>query len=157
MGAAAGIDVTTAFGLARAITQGRAPEVDVVVWDEMGMASTREQAIILPWAAANGVDVRGMGDPKQLDSVGAGSTFGRQCDQLGAVELSENMRQAHDHERAAVTELRTGEVGLAFGIYADAGQITVSKTPEDRIAVMAAQLGAMWYICIRRSCHWSKR
>ena len=138
LGAAAGIDVTTAFGLARAITQGRAPEVDVVVWDEMGMASTREQAIILPWAAANGVDVRGMGDPKQLDSVGAGSTFGRQCDQLGAVELSENMRQAHDHERAAVTELRTGEVGLAFGIYADAGQITVSKTPEDRIAVMAA-------------------
>jgi conjugative relaxase-like TrwC/TraI family protein len=138
LGAAAGIDVTTAHGLAKAISDGRAPNIDVLMWDEMGMASTREQAVILPWAAANRVDVRGMGDPKQLDSVGAGSTFGRQCEQVGAVELVENMRQKELHEREAVAQLRTGDVGLAFGIYADAGQISVSRTPQDRIALMAA-------------------
>lgn len=138
LGAAAGIDVTTAHGLAKAISDGRAPDVDVLMWDEMAMASTREQAVILPWAAANRVDVRGMGDPKQLDSVGAGSTFGRQCEQVGAVELSENMRQKELHEREAVAQLRTGDVGLGLGIYADAGQINVSKTPQDRIGLMAA-------------------
>lgn|GEM_PF-1604817 len=138
LGAAAGIEVTTAHGLTKAITEGRAPAVDVLVWDEMGMASTREQAVILPWAAANEIDVRGMGDPKQLDSVGAGSTFETQCDQVGAVELTENMRQTHDHERDAVAQLRTGDVGVAFGTYAEAGQITVSKNPDDRIELMAA-------------------
>ena len=138
LGAAAGIDVTTAHGLAKAISDGRAPDIDVLMWDEMGMASTREQAVILAWAVANRVDVRGMGDPKQLDSVGAGSTFGRQCEQVGAVELVENMRQKELHEREAVAQLRTGDVGLAFGIYADAGQINVSRTPQDRIALMAA-------------------
>lgn len=142
LGAAAGIDVTTAHGLAKAITEGRAPQIDVLMWDEMAMASTREQAVILPWAAANAVDVRGMGDPKQLDSVGAGSTYGRQCEQVGAVELTENMRQTQLHEREAVAQLRTGDVGLALGIYADAGQVTVSKTPEDRIRLMAANWAA---------------
>ncbi len=138
LGATAGIEVTTAHGLAKAIADGRAPDIDVLMWDEMAMASTREQAVILPWAAGKAVDVRGMGDPKQLDSVGSGSTYGRQCVQVGAVELTEIMRQKHDHERAAVTQLRTGDVGLALGIYADAGQITVTKTPQDRIALMAA-------------------
>jgi conjugative relaxase-like TrwC/TraI family protein len=142
LGAAAGIEVTTAFALAKAIGEGRAPDVDVLMWDEMGMASTREQAVILAWAASNGVDVRGMGDPKQLDSVGAGSTYGRQCEQVGAVELSENMRQQHAHEREAVAQLRTGDVGLALGIYADAGQINVSRTLEDRITLMAANWAA---------------
>lgn len=142
LGAAAGVEVSTAYGLAAAITAGKAPAVDVLIWDEMGMASTREQAVILPWAAANGVDVRGMGDPKQLDSVGTGSTFGKQCEQIGAVELTEIMRQRNAHEREAVTQLRLGDATTAFAMYAQAGQIEVDKTPEDRIGRMAAAWAA---------------
>jgi conjugative relaxase-like TrwC/TraI family protein len=138
LGAAAGMDVTTAHGLAHAIKMGQAPDVDVVVWDEMGMASTREQATILGWAAGNGVDVRGMGDPKQLDSVGAGSTFAKQCEQVDAVELSENMRQKHAHERDAVAQLRAGDAAGSLGVYAEHGQISVYRTQSERVEAMAA-------------------
>lgn len=138
LGAAANVEVWTAAALVKAIEEGRAPDVDVILWDEMGMASTREQAVILPWAAATRADLRGAGDPKQLDSVGTGSTFGPQCEQVNATALTENMRQKREHERAAVEHLRSGDAGAAFAIYAEHGQIVVCKTEDERVQAMAA-------------------
>lgn len=138
LGESAGVAVSTAAGLVNAIESGQAPDIDVLVWDEMGMASTREQAVILPWAAANRVDVRGMGDPKQLDSVGAGSTFARQCELVGAVEITDIMRQKQPHERAAVAQLREGKTAAAMTAYADAGSIVVASDTDARVQLMAA-------------------
>lgn len=137
LGESAGVAVSTAAGLVDAIESGQAPAVDVLIWDEMGMASTREQAVILPWAAANGVDVRGMGDSKQLDSVGAGSTFAEQCELVGAVEVTEIMRQEQSHDRAAVAQLRGGNTAAALSAYADAGSIVVAADTDARVQLMA--------------------
>ncbi|WP_369084030.1 AAA family ATPase, partial [Streptobacillus moniliformis] len=61
LGAATGVQVRTAASLVNAIEHDTAPAVDVLIWDEMGMASNREQGVILAWAASNQIDVRGMG------------------------------------------------------------------------------------------------
>ena len=138
LGAATGVQVRTAASLVNAIENDRAPSVDVLVWDEMGMASNREQGVILAWAASNEIDVRGMGDPKQMDSVGAGSTFAKQCEQVGAIELTENMRQKVAGDREAVAQLRAGDAAGALAVFGGNGQITVTGSQAEKVAGMAA-------------------
>lgn len=138
LGAATGVQVRTAASLVNAIEHDTAPVVDVLIWDEMGMASNREQGVILAWAASNQIDVRGMGDPKQMDSVGAGSTFAKQCEQVNAIELTENMRQKVAADREAVAQLRAGDAAGALAVFGGNGQITVTGSQTDKVAGMAA-------------------
>lgn len=138
LGAATGVQVRTAASLVNAIEHDTAPAVDVLIWDEMGMASNREQGVILAWAASNEIDVRGMGDPKQMDSVGAGSTFAKQCEQVNAIELTENMRQNVAADREAVAQLRAGDAAGALAVFGGNGQITVTGSQTDKVAGMAA-------------------
>ncbi len=81
------------------------PEGCVLVLDEAGMAPTRGTARLLEAAERADAKVIGIGDPGQLASVQAGGWLGAVGHQLGAVRLTEVMRQRDPAERRALGAL----------------------------------------------------
>jgi hypothetical protein len=81
------------------------PRGCVVVFDEAGMAATRASARLLEAAEQTGAKVIAIGDPGQLASVQAGGWLGAVGRELGAVRLTEVMRQRDPAERRALAAL----------------------------------------------------
>ena len=106
----AGIPARTLDSRLLAIASGRRlPERCVVVFDEAAMASTRQTERLLAHAAWVGAKVVAIGDPGQLPSVQAGGWLRAVGARLGAVKLTEVMRQRDAAERFALAGLRDGE------------------------------------------------
>ena len=72
------------------------------------MASTRGSARLLEHAAQAGAKVIAIGDPGQLPSVQAGGWLRAIGQRLGAVRLTEVMRQRDPAERRALAALHDG-------------------------------------------------
>jgi hypothetical protein len=83
-------------------------EGSVIVIDEAGMAGTRASAQLLAAAQEAGAKVIAIGDPGQLASVQAGGWLGAVGRRLGAVRLTEVMRQRDPRERRALAALHEG-------------------------------------------------
>ncbi len=81
------------------------PAGGVVIFDEAGMAATRASARLLSAAEAAGAKVVAIGEPGQLASVQAGGWLGAVGRRLGAVRLTEVMRQRDAAERRALAAL----------------------------------------------------
>jgi conjugative relaxase-like TrwC/TraI family protein len=81
------------------------PKRCVVVFDEAGMAATRTTARLLEAAERAGVKVVAIGDPGQLASVQAGGWLRAVGRELGALRLTEVMRQRDPGERRALAAL----------------------------------------------------
>ena len=81
------------------------PERCVIVLDEAGMAPTRAVARLLEAAERAEAKVVAIGDPGQLASVQAGGWLGAVGRGLGALRLSEVMRQRDPAERRALAAL----------------------------------------------------
>ncbi len=81
------------------------PTGGVVILDEAGMAPTRGSARLLEAAEQAGAKVIGIGDPGQLAPVQAGGWLGAVGHELGAVRLTEVMRQRDPAERRALGAL----------------------------------------------------
>jgi conjugative relaxase-like TrwC/TraI family protein len=81
------------------------PRGCVVIFDEAGMAPTRLSARVLHAAERARAKVVAIGDPGQLTSVQAGGWLGALGRALGAVRLSEVMRQRDPAERRALAAL----------------------------------------------------
>jgi conjugative relaxase-like TrwC/TraI family protein len=77
----------------------------VVVFDEAGMAATRTTARLLEAAERAGAKVVAIGDPGQLASVQAGGWLRAVGRELGALRLTEVMRQRDPGERRALAAL----------------------------------------------------
>ena len=106
----AGISARTLDSRLLAIANGHPlPERSVVIIDEAGMASTRQTERLLAHAAAVGAKVVTIGDPGQLPSVQAGGWLRAVGDRLGAVRLTEVMRQRDAGERFALAALHDGK------------------------------------------------
>jgi conjugative relaxase-like TrwC/TraI family protein len=90
---------------------------DVVVVDEAGMVGTRSLARLVELSHDSGASVVLVGDPRQLPEIEAGGAFGALATRLGALELTENRRQHEPWERAALDQLRAGDVTIALGAY----------------------------------------
>ena len=85
---------------------GGLPTGCVLVVDEAGMAETRVLAPLLREVErAEGKAIL-VGDPCQLPAVGAGGLYPALCEQLGAIELTENRRQHELSERQTLARLR---------------------------------------------------
>ena len=84
------------------------PAECVVILDEAGMAPTRASARLLQAAQRVGAKVIALGDPGQLSSVSAGGWLGAVARHVGAVRLSEVMRQHDPSERRALGALHDG-------------------------------------------------
>jgi len=88
---------------------GGLPHRCVLIVDEAGMAETRALVPLLQLVdQADGKAVL-VGDPCQLPAVGAGGLYTALCEELGAIELSENRRQHELSERQALARLRNGD------------------------------------------------
>ena len=81
------------------------PQGCVLILDEAGMAATRPSARVLEAAERAGAKVIAIGDPGQLASVQAGGWLGAVGRELGALRLTEVMRQRDPAERRALAAL----------------------------------------------------
>ncbi len=88
---------------------GGLPTGCVLVVDEAGMAETRVLAPLLRLVERAGGKAILVGDPCQLPAVGAGGLYPALCEQLGAIELTENRRQHELSERQTLARLRGGD------------------------------------------------
>jgi conjugative relaxase-like TrwC/TraI family protein len=135
----AGIPSRTLDSRVLAINAGRDPPPDsVVIFDEAGMASTRLSEQLLAHAAKVGAKVIAIGDPGQLASVRAGGWLRTIAERLGAVRLTEVMRQRDPAERLALAALHDGDPGRWIEWATHAGRVEV--VPDDR-GVLAQAVG----------------
>jgi hypothetical protein len=102
----------------------------VLVVDEAGMIGTRQLARLLDHAEQQSVKVVLVGDPRQLPEIDAGGLFRALTTRLPAIELTDNRRQAHTWEQAALDELRHGDPGTALAAYRQHGRIHTADTAE---------------------------
>jgi conjugative relaxase-like TrwC/TraI family protein len=127
----AGILSRTLDSRVLAINAGRdLPPGSVVILDEAGMASTRLIEQLLAHAAYVEAKVIAIGDPGQLASVQAGGWLRTIVDQLGAVRLTEVMRQRDAAERLALAALHDGAPSRWIEWATAAGRIDV--VPDGR-------------------------
>lgn len=100
---------------------------DMILIDEIGMASTPDLAKILDTARDKGASVRGIGDYRQLSAIGSGGALRLIESKAGAIYLEDVFRFKNKDEAAASLALRepslVGE-DKPFGWYLDNGRIT---------------------------------
>ncbi len=104
----------------------------LVVVDEAAMASVRDLAAVIDQATRAGAKVLLVGDHHHLPEVAVGGGFRAALDTLGerVVELTVNRRQQHEWERAALDELRCGQISAVFTAYQDHGRVVVADDPQ---------------------------
>ena len=115
---------------------------DLIVIDEASMAATAQVAAIAAAAARVGAKVVPVGDPHQLDAIGAGGLFAHLAETLPAEQvhaLDQPHRFREPWEAEASLWLRTGD-HRAVDAYADQGRL-VDGTIEQMTA--AARHGGL--------------
>jgi hypothetical protein len=130
----AGIRSTTLASLLHRLDTGDGgvlPSGSVLVVDEAGMVGTRQLARLLHHAADARVKVVLVGDPHQLPEIDAGGLYRALATRLPAIELTDNRRQTHAWEQAALDELRHGDPAVALDAYRTHGRIITADTPDD--------------------------
>ena len=111
----------------------------VLVVDEAGTAGTRVLARL--FGHANGAKVVLVGDPRQLPEIAAGGLFAHLADGPDAVRLVGNHRQREAWERAALADLRDGDVGPALAAYDARGRIVRG---DNAVEVREAMTADWW-------------
>jgi conjugative relaxase-like TrwC/TraI family protein len=138
--AGAGIESTTIAKLQRDLDRGdrHLDARTVLVVDEAGMVGTRTLAPLIDTAMSAGAKVVLVGDPKQLPEITAGGLLAA-LEQRGAVlTLVENRRQQDPTERAALHQLRSGDVDDAMAALRGHGNVVAAPDAETaRNAIVA--------------------
>lgn len=109
---------------------------DVVLLDEAGMAEDRDILRVLTATAEAGAKVIVVGDHRQLGAVGPGGSFEGVVAREAVHVLDQNVRQRDRHERAALGQLRDGDVSDALRFYQRAGRIEPAPTRDDALRAM---------------------
>ena len=81
----------------------------VVLLDEAGMVDARTMSRLLAHVHDAGAKMVAVGDPKQLEAVGAGAPFRQLLDSLGSARLSERRRQKNPEEQRLAGEFIDGK------------------------------------------------
>lgn len=125
----AAIDTTTIAKLTHNLELGRRlPRRGVLVIDEAGMVGTRDLHRLAEEAKRRGTRIVLVGDDRQLPEIDAGGAFRVLAERHDGPGLSEVRRQRHAWDRAALTELRQGDVGAWAAAYSEAGRIVTAPT-----------------------------
>jgi len=113
----------------------------LVICDEAGMADDPSVLRLLAAADTAGAKLVLVGDHRQLGAVGPGGSLEALVARYGdAVHvLDENVRQADRGERAALAELRAGDVEQAVAWYSANGRIATAPTRDDALDAMVAR------------------
>ncbi|MFE6085996.1 MobF family relaxase [Streptomyces virginiae] len=121
--------------------------VDVLVLDEAVMTDDRSAAKLLAEASRTGTKLVAIGDPKQLQAVGVGGWFREVHRLVDGEVLTENRRQEHEAERAALEVWRTGDHQRALEMLAAGGRVhAVATADEARSEMLMAwdELRRVW-------------
>jgi conjugative relaxase-like TrwC/TraI family protein len=102
----------------------------VVVVDEAGMVGTRTLARLAEASERAGAKLVLVGDPRQLPELEAGGALAALASRLPAVELTDNRRQRTAWERAALDQLRHGDVARAVSLWRDHDRITLAPSAD---------------------------
>jgi AAA domain/TrwC relaxase len=110
------------------------PSGVVVVVDEAGMVGTRQLAAVSDLVEGAAGKLILIGDDRQLPEIDAGGLFRTLTNQLPTVTLTDNIRQEHTWERAALAELRNGLVDQAIAKYQHHRRLIIGQGRDDTIA-----------------------
>ncbi|MEA3509975.1 MAG: AAA family ATPase, partial [Actinomycetota bacterium] len=105
----------------------------VAVVDEAGMVGTRHLAAICDLVEEAEGKLILIGDDRQLPEIDAGGLFRALTNRLPASELTDNVRQEHAWERAALDELRNGSPDQAIDAYREHKRLVVGQDRRDTI------------------------
>jgi conjugative relaxase-like TrwC/TraI family protein len=108
--------------------------VDVLVVDEATMVDDRSAAALLAEAARTGTKLVAVGDPLQMQAIGAGGWFREVHRLVRGLTLTENRRQVDAAERAALEVWRTGDHEQALSLLADRGRVHAVETADQALA-----------------------
>jgi conjugative relaxase-like TrwC/TraI family protein len=134
----ADIPTWTVTGLLNELQVDHLPPGGVLVVDEAGMIGDRELAELVSLAARDNTKLVVVGDPSQLQPIGAGAPMRTLGEHIGRVLVTENVRQKEPWERAALQLVRDGEARAAYELYLSHGRIHVAESvPERRAEVVA--------------------
>jgi conjugative relaxase-like TrwC/TraI family protein len=134
----ADIPTWTVTGMLNELQVDHLPSGGVLVGDEAGMIGDRELAELVSLAARDNAKLVVVGDPSQLQPIGAGSPMRTLGEHIGRVLVTENVRQKEPWERAALQLVRDGEARAAYDLYLSHGRIHVADSmPERRAEVVA--------------------
>lgn len=116
---------------------------DMIIVDEAGMVSVRDQQILLKHAHEAGAKIVLTGEDKQLDAVShaGGLRYLSREDKIGTARIENIFRQNEEWHRQAVTNLRDGRATEAVSEYEDRGLINI----EEDAAAQKTQLVKDWY------------
>jgi ATP-dependent exoDNAse (exonuclease V) alpha subunit len=128
---ATGIPSTTLTRLIGESKDHGLPHRAIVVVDEAGMVGTRQLAAITDLVEAAEGKLILIGDDRQLPEIEAGGLFRALANRLPTVELTDNIRQQHQWERNALTELRDGSVDQAIEAYRQEGRVIIGQNRDD--------------------------
>ncbi|WP_331757386.1 MobF family relaxase [Streptomyces anulatus] len=105
--------------------------VDVLVVDEATMVDDRAAEVLMREAARTGTKLIGIGDPLQLQAVGAGGWFREVHGLVGGLTLTENRRQEDAAERHALEVWRTGDHDQALRLLAERGRVHPTESADE--------------------------
>lgn len=138
--AATGIPADTYAALAARLERGEArlASGSVLVVDEAGMLGTRALARMADAAGATGAKLVLVGDHRQLPEIEAGGAFGGLTGLPGVFTLTHNQRQAQPWERAALDELRSGDVATALTAYGERDRLHLQPSGPEALDSLVA-------------------
>ncbi|MGX1956071.1 MobF family relaxase, partial [Streptomyces anulatus] len=105
--------------------------VDVLVVDEATMVDDRAAEVLMREAARTGTKLIGIGDPLQLQAIGAGGWYREVHRLVGGLTLRENRRQEDAAERHALEVWRTGDHDQALRLLADRGRVHPTESADE--------------------------
>jgi Ti-type conjugative transfer relaxase TraA len=105
---------------------------DVFVIDEAGMVGSKQLSRIITEADQAGAKIVLVGDPEQLQPIGAGAAFRAVAERVGMVELEGIRRQREDWQRAA--SIAFGRHRTEEGLAAYAARDAIRFEPDAELA-----------------------
>ena len=103
------------------------------------MIGDRELAELVSLAARDNTKLVVVGDPAQLQPIGAGAPMRTLGEHIGRVLVTENVRQKEPWERAALQLVRDGEARAAYELYLRHARIHVAESVAARRAEVVAE------------------
>ncbi|MCF3948604.1 Ti-type conjugative transfer relaxase TraA [Acidiphilium iwatense] len=115
---------------------------DVLVIDEAGMVGSKQLSRFITEADRAGAKIVLVGDPEQLQPIGAGAAFRAVAERIGCVELEGVRRQRDGWQRAASVDFGRHRTEEGLATYAQRGAVRFEATGEDARAAIVRDVMA---------------
>ncbi len=113
---------------------------DVFVIDEAGMVGSRQLAHFVAEADRAGAKIVLVGDPEQLQPIGAGAAFRAIAERTGFAQLEGVRRQQEDWQRAASVDFGRHRTAQGLAAYEAQGAIRMEESTEAARAAIVREV-----------------